>query len=73
MSKNFNPFEHGAILVEPEKHQEISSQTNGFNPFEHGAVLVSDSQIQPTIKQEELSWLQKNRKLWQPLIDGTVS
>ena len=23
---------------------------------------------EPTIKQEELSWLQKNRKLWQPLI-----
>lgn len=72
MSKNFNPFEHGAILVEPEKHQKVSSQTNGFNPFEHGAVFVSDSQIQPTIKQEELSWLQRNRKLWQPLIDRTV-
>jgi hypothetical protein len=53
MSKNFNPFEHGAILVEPEKHQEVSLQTNGFNPFEHGAVLVSDSEIQPDIKQEE--------------------
>jgi hypothetical protein len=53
MSKNFNPFEHGAILVEPEKHQEVSLQTNGFNPFEHGAVLVSDSEIQPDIKQEQ--------------------